>query len=231
MSIESIQSSGGPWGYGTGIGSTSGNPSGAGSSGFWMGAGRGMGTSYNRTDRSGGRYVPEITLGGLPVVSVNQVKVDGAIVDPSLYRLDDNKFLVHLRANNDPGGANVGWPTSQALDLADDQVGTFSVNYTYGRGPGPGGVAACATLACQLAISASPSSDNITCALPSRVTQIVRQNTTISMLPLTDIMKLGPFLGVYEIDVWLKAVNPRGLTRRATVSSPDMPARIRHTNT
>lgn len=60
------------------------------------------------------------------VISVNQVKIDGAALALSEFGLIDN-YLLFLRLRNFPGG--------NSLRLADTEVGTWSVTYTFGYVP------------------------------------------------------------------------------------------------
>lgn len=157
--------------------------------------------------------------GGLSVVklgpnlqAVSQVKLDGDVLLAGTdYRVDtEHDELVKLRSTRN------SWPCCQRLDLADTEDDTFSVTYTFGSAPPSGGVAAAAELACELALSCTGGN----CRLPKRVQSITRQGVTIALLDSFDVFERG-MTGLPAVDLWLKSVNPHGISRRAKVVSPD----------
>lgn len=151
---------------------------------------------------------------GPNLVAVSQVKVDGEVLSDALYRVDTaHDELVRLP---DANGSRVSWPCCQRLDLADTEDDTFSVTYTYGAEPPVGGVKAAAELACELALSCTGG----TCRLPKRVQTVTRQGVTVALIDSLDLFERG-MTGLPSVDLWLKSVNPNGLSRRAKVLSPD----------
>lgn len=169
--------------------------------------------------------VPAVPLAPVPITSIVEVLVDGAVVDPSTYRIDDFEWLVST--TNPDTGVNTGWPCCQRLDLPTTELGTFSVEYTYGVMPPAMGVRAAAALGCQLALScAEPNSDD--CALPERVTSITRQGVSMVVIDPFDFLDDGK-TGIYEVDLFLKAANPGRLARPAVVLTPDQFRRVRTT--
>lgn len=82
----------------------------------------GCGSSYNcKWDKL------EIkTPGNQPVLSIDNVTVDGVTLDPSKYYLHGNRFLTHR------GNSWAVWPT-QDMDLPLGEVGTWSIDITYGK--------------------------------------------------------------------------------------------------
>lgn len=189
----------------------------AGAYGWWQGA---LG---NQTERTGGYPVSEVTLGAYPVTSILQVLVNGQVVEPSGYRIDDNRWLVRLA---DPvTGAPRFWPFLPREDMDATQPNTFQVVFTYGTPPPPGGVNACAVYACQLALSASPKTVG-QCTLPSRVKTINRQGINMALIDPMDFIDKGR-TGLVVVDQWIRSVNPGGIPRRMTVSSPDIKRRVR----
>lgn len=165
-----------------------------------------------------------IRLTAGPVADVQLVKVDGVTLrGPSeanpQYRIDNHGYLVRLP---DTDGTNPGWPCCQNLELADTEDETFVVTYRYGSRPPEMGVRAAAALACQLAQAAEPEKFHNAegCAVPQRVTTIVRQGLTMQIAePLTDW--LAGKTGIMQIDVFLQAVNPQQIIRPARIVSPD----------
>lgn len=153
----------------------------------------------------------ELVLGG-PVVAVTEVKVDGAVVDASGYQLFDQRRLVRL------GGAT--WPCCQDLTRPTSAVGTFSVSYSWGKPSAEwtAAKAAARELGCELAKAAA----GVACNLPKRTVSVSRQGVSFSMPDLMEFLKDGR-TGIYLVDLFLSAVNPGGIARRATIVSPDYP--------
>lgn len=169
----------------------------------------------------------EITLGVEPITSIEEVKVDGAVLDPSLYRIDDYKYLVRLR---DPDGSFVSWPCCQDILLPDTEPDTFSVSFSYGTSPPESGVLAAAVLACELALQCGASIEGAECRLPKRVVSLTRQGVSVIVQDPTQALFNGRF-GIPEIDQFLAVENPHRLRRSATAISPDFPRRIRRVDT
>lgn len=95
-----------------------------------------------------------------------------------------------------------------------------SVTYTFGRIPPPSGVIACVTLAIELARYASPDPDQ-PCELPRRLTSVTRQG--ISFAALDDLKMISEGLtGLYSVDSFIRAFNPKGRIQSATAWSPDI---------
>jgi hypothetical protein len=180
------------------------------------------GCGCNRTTEFGCRSIPEVTLGGFPIVEITAVVVDGAVLDPTLYRVDDFRTLVRLP---DPDGTRAAWPCCQDLVLEDTEVGTWSVEYTYGRTPPLSGIRAAAVLACELAQACSGGE----CKLPSRVTNVTRQGVTLTKND--PLLEKGWWVGIPEIALFLDAFNPAGLRRTSKVLSPDIGPSVRRAGT
>lgn len=103
-----------------------------------------------------------------PVVEITEVKIDGAVVDPATYRLDDWGRIQRLTT---PGVVNPGWPVVRWPDRAHPVVptpgaGTFSVSYRYGRVVPLNGMIAALALACAMRAWSTPVAelfgDNVT---------------------------------------------------------------------
>lgn len=116
-----------------------------------------------------GRYVFVDLQDRYPVISVDEVKVDGVVVDPSKYRVDDYHRLVRT------DGAC--WPVCNDLTLADTEPNTFSVKYTAGRRPPIELQMAAAELACEL----KRACNQLDCRLPRNVTQVSRAGVTMNI--------------------------------------------------
>lgn len=157
---------------------------------------------------------PQIVLDG-QVISVDSVMVDGVTLDEGEYRLDPGSRLVRLNDER--------WPCCQDLTLANTEDGTFEVTYTFGQEPPQSGKRAASLLACELGKSCTP---GVACALPQRVTSITRQGVSMALLDPQDFLNDGR-VGIYEIDLFLKSVNPSGLLAPPRVYNPDSLNRLR----
>lgn len=148
----------------------------------------------------------EVLLPG-PVNSVTQVQVDGVVVDPAAYRVDDARFLVRTDGNC--------WPDCNDYDV-DSGIGFFQVSYLRGK-PVPAAVLnAAGVLACEFAKACT----NQPCRLPGRVSSITRQGVTINMVD-TDTLIRRRLTGILEVDQVILSYNPNGLVRRPSIWSPD----------
>lgn len=154
--------------------------------------------------------VASLRLAG-PVNSVDKVRIDGAVLDPTAYRLDNHSLLVRTDGER--------WPTCQDLNLPADAEGTWQVDYTYGLDVPEGGRIAAGLLAVEFAKAVI---EDDTCQLPQRVQTITRQGVTMTMLDAFEDMDKG-HTGIWLVDSWVTSVTkPRA---GATVRSPDVPRR------
>jgi hypothetical protein len=190
-------------------------PCGGGSEGW-------CGCSGGRT--CGCRRPSEIRLGGSPITSVTEVKIDGAVLDPSLYRVDDWTHLVYLPADDDE---RQGWPCCQDVRLPDSEENTWSVAYTYGTGPDVGGSIYAAELAGELARACAGDTE---CRLPKRVQTIVRQGVTLAVVDPLNLFEDGR-TGLPDVDLWLGSLRYGRRKRRATVMIPGQGRRVRRVGT
>lgn len=173
------------------------------------------------------RTTPGIRLGGSPIVDVSEVLLDGEVLDPSEYQVDDYDVLVRLR---DPAGNLRRWPCCQDVTLPATEEGTFQVTYTYGRTPPLGGIRAAASLACQLALAAQPETAG-QCRLSDRVLSVTRQGVTKTLRDPAAMFPEG-LTGLNEVDLWLSSERYGRKARRASVLVPETAARrVRRTNT
>lgn len=163
------------------------------------------------------RHPPQIDLGVYPLNSVT-VKIDGVTIPSTEYRIDDYRLLTRVRPTvNSTPTEHWGWPTVQDFTLPDTEQGTFSVTANYGMTPPKMGVMACATMAAELALAMSGEPNQ----LPERVTNLVRQGVSITMLDPMTFLKEGK-TGIYQVDLFLQAYNPTQKQRRPRVFSPDL---------
>lgn len=155
-----------------------------------------------------------IRLPRRPVTSVVSVKLDGLVLDPTFYRVDDWHRLTYLPG---AGDTRQGWPCCQRLDLPATELDTMEVVYAYGSGPGLGGVQAAAALGCEFALATQGSS---ACRLPRRLNTITRQGVTMTFLNDLNALRDG-WTELPEVDAWLAAVRYGRAHRPPAVFNPD----------
>lgn len=152
--------------------------------------------------------VPEsmLALPG-PVVEVLEVWEDGVLVDPSAYRIKDNRWLVRI------GGS---WPQDQDVTAADDEPGAFVVTYRKGVAVPLDGQYAAGDLACEFLRGLAGGS----CALPARAVSVARQGVDVQLLDPAQYLDAG-MTGIPSVDAWVKSTNPGKAYSRPRVFSPD----------
>ena len=158
----------------------------------------------------GCRALSRIKLSGYPVNEIIEVKIDGDVVDPDTYRLDEWHYLTR---KND-----LLWPGCQDLSRDDTEDGTFSVRYTYGQNPPQAGQDAAAELACEIYKSCHGQE----CALPVGATRVTRQAVVIEKLTFTAWGRQQGIwrTGIPSVDYFLNAYNPTGVRRRPAFWGP-----------
>jgi hypothetical protein len=144
---------------------------------------------------------PALILPG-PIHSVEEILIDGEVVDPGTYRVQNRRMLVRDGA---------AWPICQNMGLPSTAPGTWQVTYTRGVEVPPTGQAAAGILACELAKAMCNDS---TCRLPQRLQSISRQGVTIAVLDTFEDVKSGR-TGIWFIDSWV-----------ASLTQPPMPGRV-----
>jgi hypothetical protein len=151
-----------------------------------------------------------------PARSVSEVMIDGAVVDPTSYRIIRDRYLQRLDDPGPPVEHRV-WPSCQNVTLDDTEDGTFSITYTYGRYPPESGKLAAAQLAKELLKECSGEA----CALPKGTTRVTRQGVTVERPAFTAWVKgTGWHTGMPLVDAFLTSFNPSGLQRRPVIWSP-----------
>jgi len=148
-----------------------------------------------------------------PVASITEVILDGVVVDPSTYRVDDGHWLVRTHQVS----TDVCWPFTQDYNL-NSGPGTFIVTYMQGLRVPSVLARAAGELACEWVKSCM----GLPCRLPQRVTSIARQGVSISMVSVEELLRHG-LTGVATVDQVIRNFNPYGLVSRMSISSPDDP--------
>lgn len=172
-----------------------------------------------------GEWAFEVLLGHTPVRSVDQVVIEGQILDSANYRVDDARWLVRTDGQAWPYWQN--WAHNSAYGAGGDQTSTWEVQLTWGEGPPPDGIYAAETLAGELALAATASSS---CRLPNRVQSVARQGTSMLLVDPAMLLAGGKW-GIPEIDMFVMSANPAGLQQPATMTSPDLPRAVRRMGT
>jgi hypothetical protein len=143
-----------------------------------------------------------LKLRGVPIIEIERVVYQGGTIPLSDVSVIDYSYLGMSQL------AQACWNTCSDITVA----------YTYGAPPPALGKLAARELANQLIWSIG---DDDRCTLPQRVTTISRQNTSWTLLDPQDFLDDGR-TGIYNVDLFLRAVNPDKARRRARVFSPDL---------
>ena len=165
------------------------------------------------------RYRPPKT----PIVSVTEVRLDGAVLNPNRYRVDDGHYLVYLPQATDKRSV---WPCRQDMEAAVSADNTWQITYTAGRTPPIGGKQSAMSLAFQLAVAATPALEG-QCRLPRRISTITRQGLTLAVLDPFKIF-LDGMTGLADVDLWIAAVNREKRTRGASAFRPGASRLVGH---
>jgi hypothetical protein len=148
-----------------------------------------------------------IRLRGRPVTEIISMRSkNGTILDPSSYYLVDHS-TIHIRAGTPWTPCNV------------------EITYKYGIPVPVAGKMAARKLAIEFARLWS--GDEM-CELPQRVTSVSRQGVSYTILDNQEFID-ELRTGLYEIDLFLKTVNPDNARRRSKVFSVDTPRARKYT--
>ena len=158
----------------------------------------------------------EVVLQPRPVREVTLVMVDGEVIDPSIYRVDEWDRLVRLP---EADGTRLGWPCCSRTDLPATEPGTFEVTLSYGMPVPQSGKQAAIALGLELAKARCPEVGG-ECRLPQRVQNLTRQGIQMVVLDPQDFLDKGR-TGIVDVDIFISAFNPSKLHRRGQVFSPD----------
>lgn len=141
-----------------------------------------------------------VRLRGRKVVQIHNLRDgNGEIIDPDTYYLADHSVVY--------GTPNATWTSANV-----------EVTYTYGSPPPQAGRAAARLLATEL-VKLYENDDS--CALPQRVTSVVRQGVTYTVLDNQDFIDELK-TGIYAVDLFLRVANPDRARARSRVFSPDV---------
>lgn len=149
----------------------------------------------------------EVRLPG-PVGGIVSVKVDGILLPPAAYRVDNGNRLVRLDGEQ--------WPACQDMALPSTAVGAFEV--VYYRGTAPNNMTRHAAGALAVEFYAACAGDS--CRLPDNVTSVARQGVDYELTP-TDFPE--GVTGIKAVDALIRIYNPNKLKGPVTIASPDSP--------
>lgn len=172
-------------------------------------------------DACGCRPLSRVLLAGY-VQEIVEIVVDGDVVDPNTYRVDQHRWLARVREHESDPWPH--WPGCQDLTLPETEDGTWAVTYTYGAEVPQAGVMAAAELACEI----YKQCNNEPCKLPKGTTRIARQGIVAEKPAFASwafekggrSLPRGWHSGMPSVDAFLSAYNPSGLTRVPIFWSP-----------
>jgi hypothetical protein len=142
------------------------------------------------------------------VGGIEQVWLEGAVLDPSAYRVDNGNRLVRTDGEC--------WPSCQDMNEDAEGPSAFSVSYYPGVAPNDLLRYAAGILAAEYYLACSGRE----CRLPNGVTTIARAGMTITVN--SNMFDQGG-TGITEVDSIIRIYNPYGLRSRPRVMSPDRP--------
>lgn len=142
----------------------------------------------------------ELNLRQKPVLAVESVYVNGALLDPSQYSLRNNSYIVRTAPNL--------WILSPTSEIV--------VTYRHGARPPAAGKAAATRLANEIILWYL--GDN-RCALPERITSVARQGVSYTILDPQDFISQGK-TGIYTVDSFISAVNPDKQRKKPAIFHP-----------
>lgn len=146
-----------------------------------------------------------------PVAVIDEVLVDGIVLDPSAYRLDYVRGqAVLVRTDGEC------WPECQDMNVDVDQPGSFAITYQRGVAVPRAGQIAAGELAAEFAKACSGAE----CALPQQMASLSRNGVDIEMVDPATIAEEG-LTGIKNVDLWIRSVNPARRAQRSRVASVD----------
>lgn len=142
----------------------------------------------------------------LPEVGrIDAIMVDGVLLDPTMYRVDNGRSLVRMDGE--------AWPLCQDM-TTDGAENTFVISYYPGIAPNDLTRYAAGLLAAEFYRAC----DGGECRLPTGVTNVARAGVTYTMEGVTFP---GGMSGIPEVDAVIRIYNPNGLKGPSRVMSPD----------
>ena len=118
-----------------------------------------------------------------PILGITEIRIDGVVLDPATYRLEENARVVRVDGEQWPSCNNMGLtagPTTQGAEV--------EVEYTVGRVPPIELLMAVQELVCELKKACS---GDATCALPAHVRAVSRRGTSFEVENVFTLLESG----------------------------------------
>lgn len=141
-----------------------------------------------------------------PVAAVLEVEVEGEVLSADSYAVEGDRVKRAL---------GLPWPR-QDLQRPLGEPGTWSVLYYRGIAPPAGAGTMVAILAKELYLQATGAKG---CRLPKNWQSVTRQGVSVQRANQADLLQHGT--GLPEVDLWVKALNPHGVSGPSRVASVD----------
>jgi hypothetical protein len=177
----------------------------------------GFGCACGGQDSCSCNNICQIELTG-PVLAVDEIWIDGVLLPPTAYRVDNGKYLVRIDGECWPECNDLSKPYMVVPDGPGEEavLGTWAVTYRHGLPIPAGGAEVAGLLACEIAKAIC---NDKSCALPTRVREISREGITIAMLDDFTGLSEG-MTGLWLVDSWIMTNRP-GRPSHFSVWSPE----------
>lgn len=146
------------------------------------------------------------------VAQVVEVRVDGLVLDSTAYRLDVYRGMPVLVRTD-----GLCWPQCQDMALDETEVGSFLIIYQPGELLPMAGRLAAGELACEFAKACVGQG----CSLPQQLQSLSRNGVEVQVMDPATLTDQG-LTGLANVDLWIRAVNPKRKAQRSRVFSPDI---------
>jgi len=147
-----------------------------------------------------------------PVGDIEWVKIDGDVIAPTRYRVDDSYRLVSI-------DSTLVFPATQDMAAGPDDEGSFAISYYEGAGPDELIRSAAGYLAAEFYKACM---DRSKCRLPRRVTKVARRGVEYE---IGEGLFEGGITHIDEVDFVIRLYNPNLLKNRPRIVSPESRAR------
>lgn len=127
-----------------------------------------------------------------PIISIDEISIDGVALDDDAYRLDRNQWIVRMDGERWPSCNSFGLPNTSAVEIR--------VEATIGREPPIELQMAAADLVCEIKKACG---GDETCGLPPHVRSIARRGVEIEIDDITKLFDQGLF-GIPSVDMAIK---------------------------
>ena len=127
-------------------------------------------------------YVIHLTS-DYPIQSVDEVRIDGVVMNPADYRLEEGARLVKTDGDRWPPCNNLGLTAGPTVQGAEVEV-----DYTFGRTPPQALKMAAAELVCELKKACNA---DASCSLPPHVKNIERRGVEIELHSVISLLEQG----------------------------------------